>query len=143
MILSGILLLIASAAVPSSWANEKPVLKIAVACDGETLEAQVVKKGPRGQYLQFFDKKGDLLEVCENPYWEQVGGAGVNCADFIAEKGATVFVAGMVGSKMEGILDKNQITFKSFQGTVNEAVAFVLDSLRRFATNWLKSRHFL
>ena len=131
MILSGILLLIVSAAVPSSWADEKPALKIAVACDGETLEAQVVEKGPRGQYLQFFDKKGDLLEVCENPYWEQVGGAGVNCADFISEKGATVFVAGMVGSKMEGILDKNQITFKSFQGTVNEAVAFVLDSLRR------------
>ena len=131
MILSGILLLIVSAAVPSSWADEKPALKIAVACDGETLEAQVVKKGPRGQYLQFFDKKGDLLEVCENPYWEQVGGAGVNCADFIAEKGVTVFVAGMVGSKMEGTLDKNQITFKSFQGTVNEAVAFVLDSLRR------------
>jgi len=28
---------------------------------------------------------------------------------------------------MEEALDKNQITFKSFQGTVNEAVAFVLD----------------
>ena len=128
MILGGILLLIASAAVPSSGASGEPALKIAVACDGETLEAQVANKGPRGQYLQFFDKKGNLLEVCKNPYWEQVGGAGVNCADFIAEKGATVFVAGMVGSKMEEAMEKNQITFKSFQGTVNEAVAFVLDS---------------
>ena len=126
MILVGVLLLITSAAIPSSGAVGA-ALKIAVACDGETLEAQVINKGARGQYLQFFDEKGDLLEVCENPYWEQVGGAGVNCADFIAEKGATVFVAGMVGSKMEEALDRNQITFKSFQGTVNEAVAFVLD----------------
>ena len=128
MILCGILLLIASVAVPSSEASGEPAFKIAVACDGETLEAQVVNKGPRGRYLQFFNEKGDLLEVCENPYWEQVGSAGVSCADFIAEKGATVFVAGMVGSKMEEALDRNQITFKSFQGTVNEAVAFVLDS---------------
>ena len=127
MILCGVLLLIASAAVPSSGAGEEPALKIAVACDGETLEAQVVNKGARGQYLQFFDEKGDQLEVCENPYWEQVGSSGVSCADFIAEKGATVFVAGMVGSKMEEAMEKNQITFKSFQGTVNEAVAFVLD----------------
>ncbi len=128
MILGGILLLIASAAIPSSGAGGEPALNIAVACDGETLEAQVVNKGPRGRYLQFFDEKGDLLEVCENPYWEQVGSAGVSCADFIAEKGATVFVAGMVGSKMEEALDRNQITFISFQGTVNEAVAFVVDS---------------
>lgn len=127
MILFGVLLLIASAAIPSSGAVGEPALKIAVACDGETLEAQVINKGARGQYLQFFDEKGDLLEVCENPYWEQVGSAGVSCADFIAEKGATVFVAETVGSKMEEALDKNQITFKSFQGTVNEAVAFVLD----------------
>ncbi len=128
MILCGVLLLIASAAVPSSGAAGVPALKIAVACDGETLEAQVVNKGARGRYLQFFDEKGDLLEVCENPYWEQVGSAGVSCADFIGEKGATVFVAGMVGSKMEEALDRNQITFKSFQGTVSEAVAFVMDS---------------
>jgi len=127
MILVGVLLLIASAAIPSSGAGGA-ALKIAVACDGETLEAQVINKGARGQYLQFFDEKGDLLEVCENPYWEQVGSAGISCADFIAEKGATVFVAETVGSKMEEALDKNQITFKSFQGTVNEAVAFVLDS---------------
>jgi len=64
MILSGILLLIASAAVPSSGASGEPALKITVACDGETLEAQVANKGPRGQYLQFFDKNGNLLEVC-------------------------------------------------------------------------------
>jgi len=126
IILWGILFLVAFVAAPISGATEEPPLKIAVACDGDTLDARVAGKGARGGYLQFFNESGELLETIENPYYEQAGSAGVSCAYLIAEKGATVFVAGMVGSKMEGALDANEIAFKAFEGTVKEAVEFVL-----------------
>lgn len=126
MILFGIFLLFLSAPALFWGAAQEPPLKIAVASDGAALDARVAHKGARGGYLQFFDEKGERLEAIENPYFEQVGSAGVSCAYLIAEKGATVFVAGMVGSKMEAALDTNQITFAGFEGTVREAVEFVL-----------------
>lgn len=126
IILCGILLLFASAAASTSGVIDEPPLKISIACDGNSTDARVAGKGARGGYLQFFDEKGEWLETIENPYFGQTGSAGISCASLIAEKRATVFVAGMVGSKMEGALDANEIAFVAFEGTVKEAVEFVL-----------------
>ena len=85
-------------------------------------------------YLQFFDEKGQLLELHKNPFWKQPRRAGISCVDFLAEKKATVFVARIVGNKMEGALDGQQITFMAFEGTVKEAVAFVLTNRKKMGT---------
>jgi predicted Fe-Mo cluster-binding NifX family protein len=130
----GILVLLVAGILPIIGSQKKPSLKIAVACDGKTLDAQVAYKGARGQYLQFFDEKGQLLELHKNPFWKQPRRAGINCADFLAEKKATVFVARIVGNKMEGALDGKQITFMAFEGTVKEAVAFVLTNRKKMGT---------
>ncbi len=122
----GILVLLVLGIFPIIGGQEKPSLKIAVACDGKTPDTQVAYKGARGQYLQFFDEKGKLLELHESPFWKHDRRAGVGCAGFLAEKKATIFVAGMVGDKMKGALEGQQITFMAFEGTVKEAVAFVL-----------------
>jgi predicted Fe-Mo cluster-binding NifX family protein len=122
----GILVLLVLGIFPIIGSQEKPSLKIAVACDGKTLDAQVAYKGARCQYLQFFDGQGKLLELHENPFWKHARSAGIRCADFLAEKKTTIFVAGMVGAKMKGALEGQQITFMAFEGTVKEAVAFVL-----------------
>lgn len=124
--LCGFLLLFAFVVPSASGTIEEPPLKITVASDGDTIDAMVAAKGARGGYLQFFDENGKWLETIENPYYGQMGSAGTSCAYMIAEKGTTVFVAGMVGSKMVGALDANEIEFVAFEGTVKEAVEFVL-----------------
>jgi predicted Fe-Mo cluster-binding NifX family protein len=122
----GILVLLVLGIFPIIGGQENPSLKIAVACDGKALDARVAYKGARGQYLQFFDEKGKLLELHESPFWKQARRAGVSCANFLSEKKATIFVAGMMGEKMKGALEGQQITFMAFEGTVKEAVAFAL-----------------
>jgi predicted Fe-Mo cluster-binding NifX family protein len=109
-------------------AHEDKQIKIAIASDGESIDSQVAEKAARCQWFLFFDEEGKLAEAVENPFREDKGGAGINCANFLAEKEVTLFVAGYVGNKMAGALEDNQITFISFTGTVKDAIAHVLEN---------------
>ncbi|MFC2165882.1 NifB/NifX family molybdenum-iron cluster-binding protein [Acidobacteriota bacterium] len=110
-------------------AQEKKPTKIAIASDGETINAQVGDKAARCRWLLFFDKKGKLTETLENPYQQERGGAGTKCAELLADNKATVFIAGYVGNKMAAALEGNDITFISFTGTVEDAITHILENL--------------
>jgi predicted Fe-Mo cluster-binding NifX family protein len=101
--------------------------KIAIASDGEAMDSQVGRQGARCRWLLFFDENGELMETLENPYWQQRGSAGVNCAELLADKKVTVFVANNIGNKMAAVLDESDITFISHSGTVEEALKEVLE----------------
>ncbi|MGD9346926.1 MAG: NifB/NifX family molybdenum-iron cluster-binding protein [Candidatus Aminicenantes bacterium] len=101
--------------------------KIAIASDGETTDSQVGRQGARCRWLLFFDEDGELTEALENPYWQQRGSAGINCAELLADKKVTVFIATNIGNKMAGVLDEKDITFISHSGTVEEALKEVLE----------------
>ena len=101
--------------------------KIAVASQGNTVEAQVAKQGARCAWLMFFDAEGTLMETLENPYQQASGAAGAQCAAFLADKGATVFAAGNVGNRMAGELERLNIEFVSITGTVKDAVTYILN----------------
>ena len=111
-----------------SGQEPKPV-KIAVASEGEAVDSQVSSQGARCAWLLFFDEKGERMEALENPYRGERGGAGVNCAELLAGKGVTVFVAGQIGNKMAAALENNDIAFVSFSGKVRDAVAYVLEKV--------------
>jgi predicted Fe-Mo cluster-binding NifX family protein len=106
----------------------KEQTKIAVASDGETIDSQVGKKAARCRWLLFFDDEGKLTETLENPYRDERGGAGTRCAKLLAENKITIFVVGFIGNKMAAALERSNITFVSFTGTVKEAVAHVLEN---------------
>jgi predicted Fe-Mo cluster-binding NifX family protein len=106
----------------------KPV-KIAVASEGEAVDSQVSSQGARCSWLLFFDAEGERIETMENPYRGQRGSAGVNCAQLLAGKGVTVFVAGQIGNKMAAALENSNIAFVSFSGEVKDAVAHVLEKV--------------
>ncbi|MBN1224714.1 MAG: NifB/NifX family molybdenum-iron cluster-binding protein [Candidatus Aminicenantes bacterium] len=103
--------------------------KIAIASDGDTIESQVGSQGARCPWFLFFDANGQLLETLENPYWQERGGAGINCAELLAEKGVTIFVAGNVGHKMSAALESSGIASISFSGTVEDALAKAMESI--------------
>jgi len=110
---------------PQVLGEEKVVL--AVASEGETMEAEVSQTAARCSYFLMFDGDGNLKNAVENPYQDTRGGAGVSVADFLAERNVTVFVAGGIGDKMKNALEAHGLTFVEFSGRVEEAVRFVLE----------------
>ena len=107
--------------------QENKTEKIAIAADGDKMDSKVEFQGGRAQWLIFFDEKGELIESLENPFYQAQSQAGVKCAGFLAEKNITTFVAGNIGNKMAEALEDFEISFVSFTGTVEEAIAHVLD----------------
>jgi predicted Fe-Mo cluster-binding NifX family protein len=110
-------------------AQGKEPIKIAIASDGETIDSQVGEKAARCPWFLFFNEEGTLTETLENPFREDIGGAGINCAKLLAEKEVTVFVAGYVGGKMADALEDGQIKFIAFTGSVKDAIAHVLEDM--------------
>lgn len=100
---------------------------IAVASDGEALEAAVSHLAARGAFFLIVDSKGNLLEAVENPYKDSKGGAGVLAANFLAEKNVTIVIAGNFGNKMKDALEAQEIAFFEFEGIVEEAIKKILE----------------
>ncbi|MFO7867506.1 MAG: NifB/NifX family molybdenum-iron cluster-binding protein [Candidatus Aminicenantes bacterium] len=120
-----IIIFFAGTLMPFTGQGENPE-KIAIASEGETIHSQVADQGPRGAWLLFFNQEGDLVEAVENPFQHERSQAGVRCAEFLAEKEVTVFVAGQAGPKMKQVLDSRNIDFMAFSGTVDDALAQAL-----------------
>ncbi|MBN2246185.1 MAG: hypothetical protein JW755_10105 [Candidatus Aminicenantes bacterium] len=106
--------------------------KIAIAAKGETTDSQVESQGGRAQWLILFDDNGELIEALENPFYQEQSQAGAKSAEFLEKKNVTIFVAGNIGNNMARALDDFDITFISFTGTVEEAIAHVINTISNF-----------
>ncbi|MFC2165888.1 NifB/NifX family molybdenum-iron cluster-binding protein [Acidobacteriota bacterium] len=115
--------------LPFLMGEEKVV--IAVASDGETLEAAVSHLAARGPYFLIVDGDGNLSEVIKNPYKDNRGGAGVSAANFLAEKNVTIVIAGNIGHKMIAALKAQDIDYFEFEGIVEDAVRKILEKIGR------------
>ena len=100
--------------------------KIAVASSGKISKASVSSKAGKCPYFLMFDSKGKMTEVIDNPYGDARRGAGPSAANFLAQKGVTIVIAGNFGSKMIDTLKSNGITHFKFEGRVDDAVKKVL-----------------
>ncbi len=97
-------------------------IKIAVASCDKTAKAPVSNKAAKCPYYLMFDNKGEMTEVIDNPYGDASRGAGPSAANFLAQKGVTIVIAGNFGSKMINTLKNKGITHFEFKGRVDEAV---------------------
>ena len=109
---------------PCLTGDEKVV--IAVASEGETLDAAVSHLAARAPYFHIVDGNGKFIEAAENSYKDNRGGAGVSAANFLAEKNVTIVVAGNFGSKMMDALKAQKIAYVKFDGIVEDAIDKVL-----------------
>ena len=110
---------------PHVMGEEKII--IAVASDGETLKANVSDTAARCPYFLIVDGKGKLLEAVKNPYKDTRGSAGVSAANFLAEKNATIIVAGNCGNKMKDVLEAQEMAFFEFEGIAAGAIKKILE----------------
>ena len=101
-------------------------MKIAVAASSKTAKASVSNMAAKCPYYLIFNNKGELIEVIDNPYTDASGGAGPSAANFLAQRGVTIVIAGNFGSKMINTLKNKGITHFEFKGRVDDAVKRVL-----------------
>jgi predicted Fe-Mo cluster-binding NifX family protein len=115
---------------PPCSVGEEDVI-IAVASDGKTLEDSVSQSAARCPYFLFIDGTGKLLEAVDNPYADEIRGAGISAANFLVERNVTTFIAGRFGDKMKNVLETKEIACFEFQGIVEEAARKILEKKDR------------
>ena len=101
-------------------------MKIAVAAGSKSAKAYVSNIAAKCPYYHIFNNKGELIEVIDNPYVDASRNAGPLAANFLAQRGIDIIVAGSFGSKMIDALKNNGKTHFEFKGSVDDAVKRVL-----------------
>ncbi len=97
-------------------------MRIAISSTGKDLDAQVDPRFGRCQYFIFLDPKTMDFEVVENQGVGAMGGAGVQAAQLVAQKGATALITGNLGPNAASALSASGIkVYLVPGGTVKEA----------------------
>jgi predicted Fe-Mo cluster-binding NifX family protein len=84
-------------------------MKIAISSSGKDLDSQIDPRFGRCQYFIFIDPETMEFEVSENEGLMAMGGAGVQAAQLIAQKGATALITGNLGPNAASALSASGI----------------------------------
>lgn len=106
-------------------------MRIVVTSNGTDLDAQASPVFGRCPYLIFVDTEDMAFEATENPALASPGGAGIQTAQYIIEKGAQAVVSGNVGPNAFRVFQSADIPVYLLEsGTVRNAVeAFMVGRL--------------
>lgn len=72
-------------------------MKIAISSKGPDLDSEVERRFGRSPYYIIYDTETGNFEALSNPAASAPGGAGIQAAQFIAQKGAQYILTGDVG----------------------------------------------
>ena len=98
-------------------------MKVAVSSSGKDLDSQMDPRFGRCQYFLFVDSETMKFEAIENGGLMASGGAGVQAAQLLVQKGATALITGNLGPNAASALSASGIkTYLSPGGTVKEVV---------------------
>lgn len=98
-------------------------MRIVVSSNGTDLDAQASPVFGRCPYFVFVDTETMEFEAVENPALVAAGGAGIQAAQFVIEKGAQAVVSGNVGPNAFQVFQSAGIAVHLFGGgTVRQAV---------------------
>jgi predicted Fe-Mo cluster-binding NifX family protein len=99
-------------------------MKIAIASEGRDLTSEMGSTFGRCPVFLFVDTGTGAVDVCENGAQDASGGAGVEAARIVVERGAEIVIAPMVGPKAQDVLDHAGIRVHLHKGgTTGEALA--------------------
>ncbi len=98
-------------------------MRIVVSSNGMDLDAQASPVFGRCPYFVFVDTETSEFEAVENPAVGAAGGAGIQAAQYVIEKGARAVVSGNVGPNAFQVFQSAGVPVHLFGGgTVREAV---------------------
>ena len=108
-------------------------MKIAVSSTGQTLESAVEARFGRSPYFLIVNPATLEFEAIANENAELSGGAGIQSAQLIAEKGVSVVLTGSCGPNALQVFEKAGIK------VVTGATGSVSQAVQQFAAGSLKS----
>ena len=98
-------------------------MKVVVSASGDTLDSSVDPRFGRCAYFVFVDTESLEFEAFPNDSAMASGGAGIQAAQFVANKGAGAAITGNVGPNASMTLDSAGVpVFLGATGTVRDAV---------------------
>lgn len=96
---------------------------IAISARGKSPEDQVDQRLGRCEYFVFYDPGTGEFTGLENPFRLESSGAGINTAQFLAEKNVGTILTGNVGPKALQVLQTAGIkVYTSSTGRVRDAL---------------------
>ena len=111
-------------------------MKIAVSAVADNLEAMVDVRFGRCAYFVIVETEGNEIkgsEAIENPGVTAMGGAGIQAAQIIANKGAEALISGNIGPNAFGVLSQAKIKVVTGVGGIT-----VKDAVQRYLKGELK-----
>lgn len=84
-------------------------LSVCITADGETPENMVDPRFGRAAYFQFYNARTQSLEAVENPYKDLNQGAGIQAAQFVADRKVQALITGECGPKATSVLNASGI----------------------------------
>jgi predicted Fe-Mo cluster-binding NifX family protein len=103
--------------------NTEETMRIVVTADGAGIDAPASPVFGRCQNYVFVDTETLQWEAVENPARGAPGGAGIQAAQFVIERGAQAVVTGQIGPNAMGVFQAAGVPAYLFAGgTVREAV---------------------
>jgi len=108
---------------PENRKEEMRHMKIVVSAQGETLDAPASPVFGRCPIYVFVDSETMQFEAVPNPAMNQGGGAGIQAAQFVVERGAQAVLTGNLGPNAFDVLEAAGIPgYLVPEGTVRQAV---------------------
>ena len=98
-------------------------MKIAISSTGKDLDAQIDPRFGRCQYFIFLDPETMEFEAAENQGGAAMGGAGVQAAQLVAQKGVTALITGNLGPNAASALSASGIKVYLVPGGTIKEVA--------------------
>lgn len=98
-------------------------MKVCISSTGDNLKAGVDGRFGRCQYFIFADTETMEFEAVDNPNLQAAGGAGIQSAKLVADKGARAVLTGNVGPNAYEALKAASVNIiTGVSGTVEEAI---------------------
>jgi predicted Fe-Mo cluster-binding NifX family protein len=98
-------------------------MKVAISATGKDLHSQLDPRFGRSQYFIFIDPDTMAFEATENEGLMASGGAGVQAAQLIAQKGAKALITGNLGPNAASALSASGIkVYLVPGGTVKDVI---------------------
>ena len=98
-------------------------MKICITSQGDNLGAEVDSRFGRANYFLIVDTDNMENEVVKNPYTQTGGGAGIQAAQFVVNKGVEAVITGNTGPNAFQVLKETGLSVISgVSGSVKSAI---------------------
>jgi predicted Fe-Mo cluster-binding NifX family protein len=98
-------------------------MQICITSQGDNLESKIDPRFGRAAYFIIIDTDNMESESIQNPYIQAGGGAGIQAAQFVANKGVKVVITGNIGPNSFQVLKEAGLSVISgVSGSVKSAI---------------------